>query len=446
MHQSLTIQQLANSTINYLSKKRVTLIRNNSIKPRRVVRRSSCDASRTTLHALHANYISFVPLHLICYNSPLGVGMAQIKFKRQITTLLFGCLMLFMLISCQQAAVEQIALSQVESVKPSPTATILPTATAPLPPPRLEFTPLATATNPPALVLPNVEDLASATPPPSPTTPPTATITPTPQPTFTPPALPGTSPNEHYWFWRPVPEDGVIWTDKIYPYGSTRNGTLRTHHGVEFNVSNGTPIYAVAAGTVVVAGDDLSDVHGEHANFYGNLVVIEHESTYQGQSVFTLYAHLSQVQVGVGQQVEARQQIALSGGTGVADGPHLHFEVRLGSNHYNSTRNPSLWIYPFNEYGTVAGRVTRPDGSLVEEVLVTITRIDAASTYRATTTYADGAINMDSGWRENFVLDDIPVGYYRVNAKIAGRNHFVDTWVYEYQTIFVEIVIDNSAE
>jgi murein DD-endopeptidase MepM/ murein hydrolase activator NlpD len=101
--------------------------------------------------------------------------------------------------------------------------------------------------------------------------------TPTAGPTFTPPPPPSDSP-DHLWFRRPVNE-GVTWTDKHYPYGSTRGGTLRTHHGVEFNVGYNTPIVAVAAGTVRVAGDDSTVAYGPHTNFYGNLVVIEHDYT-----------------------------------------------------------------------------------------------------------------------------------------------------------------------
>ena len=93
----------------------------------------------------------------------------------------------------------------------------------------------------------------TTTPLPSPTNPP-ATETPaetnTPAPTFTPPSLPFTSAEEHFWFRRPVPEGTAVWTDKEYPYGSTKGGQLRTHHGVEFNVDYNTPILAAAAGTV----------------------------------------------------------------------------------------------------------------------------------------------------------------------------------------------------
>ncbi|RMG89298.1 MAG: M23 family metallopeptidase, partial [Chloroflexi bacterium] len=271
--------------------------------------------------------------------------------------------------------------------------------------------------------------------------PPTETPTATPIPTFTPPALPLTSPNEHYWLRRPIPDGGTVWTDKVYSYGSTRGGTLRTHHGVEFYVPSGTEILAAASGTVVVAGDDLTVPYGPHTNFYGNLIVIELDSRWNNQPVYTLYGHLSEVLVSEGQHVNAQELIGLSGASGVADGAHLHFEVRLGQNSYESTRNPLLWLYPFPDFGTVAGRVTWPDGSLAREVPITLRRIDGPSRYLAGTTYADDTVNPDDLWQENFAIDDVPAGYYELVIDMGEKKIKQELWVFPYQTAFVEIVL-----
>ncbi|MFW6184805.1 MAG: peptidoglycan DD-metalloendopeptidase family protein, partial [Chloroflexota bacterium] len=188
----------------------------------------------------------------------------------------------------------------------------------------------------------------------------------TPQPTFTPPSQPDDSPNDHYWLQRPVAAGGNVWTDKHYPYAGTRGGQLRPHHGVEFNVPYDSEVLAANDGTVIVAGDDAENAYGPHTDFYGNLVIIEHEFQYNGQPVYTLYGHLNEVLVNEGSAVSAQDVIGLSGATGVADGPHMHFEVRVGSNSYNATRNPLLWLYPFSDRGTVAGRITWPNGDVVE--------------------------------------------------------------------------------
>jgi murein DD-endopeptidase MepM/ murein hydrolase activator NlpD len=274
---------------------------------------------------------------------------------------------------------------------------------------------------------------------------PTATAvipTHTPMPTFTPPALPDTLQEDHYWLRRPVAEGGIVWTDKFYPYGSTRSGQLRPHHGVEFNVPYNTEILAAASGIVVAAGPDSNTAYGPEPNFYGNLVVIEHTTPLNGQPVYTLYGHLNTVYVQVGQQVEAEEIIGLSGATGVADGPHLHFEVRLGENSYDHTYNPLLWLWPFPDRGTVVGRVVWPDGTLVQEAPVVLRRIDATVNAATTTTYAAGSTNADPAWQENFALDDVHAGYYQVTVQHNKTKFTQEVWVYPRRTSFVEIVIE----
>lgn len=352
---------------------------------------------------------------------------------------------------CQNSAQAEIsadALSAQAGAAP-PTPTLAPTATQPV----VVFT--VSAAQPesmPAFALADPDELTRAAPTATPE-PAAATeaggetavsLTDTPQPTFTPPALPLTSADEHYWFRRPIPEGGTVWTDKVYPYGSTRGGTLPTHHGVEFYVPSGTQILAVASGLVVTAGSDAATVFGPNANFYGNVVVIQHDTPLDGQLVYSLYGHLSEIYVTEGQRVESQQIIALSGATGVADGPHLHFEVRVGANSYDNTRNPLLWLYPFPDRGTVVGRVTFPDGGLAYQAPVSLNRVDAPSRYLATTTYADDSVNADPAWNENFAIDDVDAGYYEVIVTAGEKKYKAEVWVYPYRTSFVEIVIGGE--
>ena len=235
-----------------------------------------------------------------------------------------------------------------------------------------------------------------------------------------------------------------MWTDKEYPYGSTRRGELRPHHGVEFNVDYDTEILAVASGTVVVAGSDDTVAYGPETNFYGNLVVIEHDTPHNGKPVFTLYGHLNTPLVTIGSRVEAEQVIGLSGATGVADGPHMHFEVRVGANDYNSTRNPLLWLWPFPDRGTVIGRIVFPDGSLAYEAPVRVLSVsDAPSRYAATTSYAQGQLNGDDEWNENFAIDDVEAGYYEVIVNAGSEKYEETIWVYPRRTSFIEITIGN---
>jgi murein DD-endopeptidase MepM/ murein hydrolase activator NlpD len=98
-----------------------------------------------------------------------------------------------------------------------------------------------------------------------------------------------------------------------------RSSEVVFHSGVDLSASVGTSVKAAGAGTVAFAGEQ---------GIYGNLVVINHQ---QGRQ--TRYAHLDQIDVRVGQQVEAGTQLGTVGQTGTpdTDEPHLHFEVRYNS-------------------------------------------------------------------------------------------------------------------
>ncbi len=91
-------------------------------------------------------------------------------------------------------------------------------------------------------------------------------------------------------------------------------GQLAMHEGIDFEVDAGTAVHAAAGGVVRYAG---------HHPQYGNLVEIDH-----GNDLSTRYAHLSKILVRTGEIVMRGHEVGLSGSTGRATGPHLHFEVR----------------------------------------------------------------------------------------------------------------------
>ena len=95
------------------------------------------------------------------------------------------------------------------------------------------------------------------------------------------------------------------------------------HRGVDFGVPEGTPIHALADGTVIAAQD-----HGVQG--FGGWVVLSH--VINGQQMSTVYGHINPggVHVTVGQQVRAGDVIASSGNAGESSGPHLHFELWNG--------------------------------------------------------------------------------------------------------------------
>ena len=90
-------------------------------------------------------------------------------------------------------------------------------------------------------------------------------------------------------------------------------GQRSYHSGIDMACPTGTKIYAALAGTVTTAG--WSDT-------YGNYVIVRHHSGYK-----TLYAHMSKINVSVGQYVYPTSVVGLVGSTGLSTGPHLHFTI-----------------------------------------------------------------------------------------------------------------------
>jgi len=246
----------------------------------------------------------------------------------------------------------------------------------------------------------------------------TATATVTLTPTLTP--IPPTSTPErfvdHFYFARPIASGGTDRLDRTYAYGSTQNGRRQTHLGVEFQNPRGTPVLAVAGGTVYYAGTDADNLFGPSNNYYGNVVVIEHGvRSVEGRPVYTLYAHLDQIDLETGQMVEQGDRIGRVGDSGIAEGSHLHFEVRVGDpENYLSTRNPDLWLYPQFDEGVIAGRVVDVNGDLVYDEDIQIRRNGADTITYETYTYAEEIVNASESWGENFTRGDLRDGEYEI--------------------------------
>lgn len=120
-----------------------------------------------------------------------------------------------------------------------------------------------------------------------------------------------------------VPVSGVI-TSRFGAVESIRD---HTHMGIDIGANYGTPIKAVADGTVTCA---------EEWGGYGNLVVLDH-----GNGVESYYGHCSKLYVTEGQKVKAGDIIAAVGSTGNSTGNHLHFELRKDG----VQANPEKYVY-----------------------------------------------------------------------------------------------------
>jgi len=326
----------------------------------------------------------------------------------------------------------------VGEVTPSPTPSPTPTVTpSPTPPP----------TTPPDTATPEQPESGHALSPlntPTPT-PPGATAEPGSTPTLVPgrvwPSPDPAQAQDHYWLERPIGPGGQIYANAWYPYGTDARGQYLPHHGADIVNEEGTPVLAVAEAEVVIAGTDAEQVVGPEPNFYGNLIVLRLLRTYHDQPVFVLYGHLSEVDVQPGEIVQPGQPIGRVGMTGIALGPHLHIEVRVGQNDYAHTRNPELWLKPSPGYGTLAGRLVNAEGRTWANVPILIYQApNFDRIWQQVYTYLDlPDIHPDDDWGENFMLADMPVGQYRIETQINGHLYQRDVEIQDGQTTFVVI-------
>lgn len=118
-------------------------------------------------------------------------------------------------------------------------------------------------------------------------------------------------------FAKPVESERMTahcWDRRVYAYSNGKSATSE-HFGNDYGVPTGTEVYACADGKVVLAEDRVST---------GWSIVIEHLP-----GLYSVYYHMSRLQVQEGQIVRQGELIGLSGSTGLATGPHLHWEMRL---------------------------------------------------------------------------------------------------------------------
>lgn len=137
-------------------------------------------------------------------------------------------------------------------------------------------------------------------------------------------------------------------------------GRMRAHKGVDYAAPSGTPIHA--------AGDGVIKFHGWERG-YGNFVVIQHNS-----SISTAYGHMSRFVKGqrVGERVRQGEVIGYVGMTGLATGPHLHYEFRVNG----AQRNPQTVTLPKPE-PLPAAQMARFKAEVVKPQLARLTELDA---------------------------------------------------------------------
>ncbi len=237
------------------------------------------------------------------------------------------------------------------------------------------------------------------------------------------------SPYDHFYFARPIAADNVNWPLAEYRYGGVFFAPNIVHTGVDIDASEGAPILVAGPGTVVSAGWGLyTEVPGNESDPYGQAVVVRHDFGYKEQTLYTIYAHMSEIIAVEGQRLETGDVIGLVGDTGATTGPHLHFEVRLGKNSFYNTYNPELWMAPPQGWGVLVGRVTDEKGELLNQYPIEVRPLPSEVPLRKVLTYAEGSVNADPYYQENLALSDLPAGIYKVlmNYKDKDVQLFVE--------------------
>jgi murein DD-endopeptidase MepM/ murein hydrolase activator NlpD len=246
----------------------------------------------------------------------------------------------------------------------------------------------------------------------------------------------------HFWLSKPLPGAGRTLINQRFPYGWDENGRLLLHNGVDIAEDLGTPVLAVADGTVIVAQSDLNSWYGWRCDWYGHLVVIELDQKWLDQPVFVLYGHILNLKVEAGDRVVREQPLAEIGIGGAATNPHLHLEVRIGENEFSATRNPMLWIDPGPTRGVIVGRLVDPQGRPWQGVPLALVDREGTEGNASTWSYLGDPqqlMNPDEGWAENFVFSDIQPGEYDIYTSIQGFDYRQPVTVKAGEVVVVEI-------
>jgi len=235
------------------------------------------------------------------------------------------------------------------------------------------------------------------------------------------------SPHDHFYFLNPISAFDIEAAYSNYGYGDVFFENV-VHTGIDIPGDIGTPILAAGEGKVVYAGQGIyRGGNNVYDDPYGKAIVIEHSFSYQGEQLFTLYAHLDEILVVEGQEVKAGERIGYMGNTGKTTGPHLHFEVRLGKNEYFSTRNPDLWISPPQGWGVLVGQVLTYDGRQYEQQVVYVYKSEEDLDSNVPNdhlwiakSYQYEAINSDPYYKENLTVSNIPAGKYLISIPVTN--------------------------
>ena len=214
---------------------------------------------------------------------------------------------------------------------------------------------------------------------------------------------------------RPVPDSIQSHGNYLYgePWFWASGGA---HRGLDMWVVYDT-VYSATDGYVEFAafapGDD-----GYEPDGFGNY--LRTRSTWNSNTIYTYYAHLSKLLVNTGASISTGQPIAISGNTGNSSGPHLHFEIRENNSNYlaeKTRRNPELW-FTIKGMGAIYGRVPNADDNTRVNISPDPKPRPPYTTFSYGLTYGfyDKTIGSDDVYKENYAFGDVKPGTYTITA------------------------------
>ena len=352
----------------------------------------------------------------------------MIKWLKQSLSLSCTAVLLLILTACQTARPAYVVPPLYPALSPSaqvsPTATVTGTPMPIIPANIQAFpTPFLSPTSIPAGATPDATpaNLQFADP----------SQEPVPVTSWRPPLYPDPwAPTlyDHFYFSSPVAANEPNTMVSDYRYGGVFFEDI-VHTGVDIPAPKGTPILAAGPGTITWAGYGVFQGGYDPTDPYGLAVTLRHDFGYQNRALYTIYGHMQEINVVVGQHVNTGDLLGLVGETGRVTGPHLHFEVRIAENNFFTTRNPELWLVPPIGWGIIAGRMMdTADQPLYDQQLIITDPLNELNWFAWS--YGKSAVNSDPYYQENLVIGDLPAGKYLLRTAFGGMNFSIPIEVY----------------
>lgn len=236
------------------------------------------------------------------------------------------------------------------------------------------------------------------------------------------------SANDHFYFSTPLSIRADHNTTADYRYGYYYSEADVAHTGIDISGTRGEPVFAAAGGKIFFAGYGLLYGGNDKEDPYGLAVMIRHDFSYNGYTLYTVYAHLDKITVSRGDRVDEGSQIGVVGMTGSTSGPHLHFEVRIDNALGSKVQNPELWLAPSIGHGVLVGRVETTNGAIMTTKNLWLESLETGKTWTIVT-YSPRIKLVDDYFQENFSVGNLPAGNYELstyyNYKFYKTNIFI---------------------